>query len=142
MRELFNFRGRASRLTYWRVQLLSLVLAGAVLLLGDFATQAFDRAGGVVYAGFLPIFVITLATVVKRLHDRNRGFGWALFFLGYPLASQAAAHPLIESASPWLVMAGSLLALGGFGVSVWSLVEIGFLRGSATANRFGDPVAI
>ena len=30
----------------------------------------------------------------------------------------------------------------GFGISIWALVELGFLRGTAGANRFGpDPLA-
>ena len=97
MRELFNFRGRASRLTYWRIQLLCLVLVGAVMLAGDFATQAVDRVGGVVYAAFLPILVIEFAVALKRLHDRNKGVGWLLFFLVYPLAAEGAGQTLVAS---------------------------------------------
>jgi uncharacterized membrane protein YhaH (DUF805 family) len=38
-------------------------------------------------------------------------------------------------------LASILLGLGAFAVSIWSLVELGFLRGTRGPNRFGpDPL--
>jgi uncharacterized membrane protein YhaH (DUF805 family) len=51
----------------------------------------------------------TLAVSVKRWHDRNKSGWWVL----------AALIPVVG----WL----------------WVLIENGLLRGSASANRFGDP---
>lgn len=57
----------------------------------------------------LLLFWPTLAVSVKRWHDRNKS-GW------------------------WV-----LIALVPFVGWIWVLVENGFLRGDAGANRFGDP---
>lgn len=54
----------------------------------------------------------TLAVSVKRWHDRNKSGWWVL----------AALIPVIG----WL----------------WVLIENGLLRGSADANRFGEPAQV
>ena len=54
----------------------------------------------------------------------------APFLIGIGLSAQTAA-----AASPLLVFASAVLALV---LNIWGWVEIGFLRGRADANRYGE----
>jgi uncharacterized membrane protein YhaH (DUF805 family) len=140
MGELFNFRGRASRLTYWRAVLLCIVLATAVMTLGYLAVLALGRIGGVVFTALAPILVINLAAVLRRLHDRNKGLGWLLFFQVAPMAAGGVVQLLASSPSTATRLASLPFSLGALGITLWFWIEMGFLRGAPTPNRFGDPV--
>lgn len=82
---------------------------------------------------FVAVMVFSLAVAAKRLHDRDKSAWWlVLFYLGPALASG-----LGDTAGD----AGVVFHLVSFGISIWALVELGFLRGSAGPNRFGaDPL--
>jgi uncharacterized membrane protein YhaH (DUF805 family) len=159
----FGFSGRINRGKYWLtlvIWLLIWIVAIVAFVLGGLAI--FDRN---LQDGSLPtpedfdafwrmvrdygalsviilVFVIVswvsaLAIGVKRLHDRDRSGWWiALFYFG-PAVLQAAQHSA-ESGT----LASILLGLGAFAVSIWALVELGFLRGTRGPNWFGaDPLA-
>jgi uncharacterized membrane protein YhaH (DUF805 family) len=58
-----------------------------------------------------------------------------LFYFGPPIL--AAAQNSAEDGT----LASLILGLGAFAVSIWALVELGFLRGTSGPNRFGpDPL--
>jgi uncharacterized membrane protein YhaH (DUF805 family) len=63
-RRYFDFGGRATRLDYWRFQLLLVVLSGAAILLALLAIPAAGSLGGLVLAPLLIGFVASLALVV------------------------------------------------------------------------------
>jgi uncharacterized membrane protein YhaH (DUF805 family) len=88
-----------------------------------------------------------LAAGTKRLHDRGRS-GWVLtsFYVPFALISiagsmlqgsaQAAAVP--EGPALWLMIAGGVVWVG---LSLWLLVELGFLKGEPHQNAYGpDPL--
>jgi uncharacterized membrane protein YhaH (DUF805 family) len=80
-------------------------------------------------------FVSALAIGIKRLHDRDRSGWWILLFYFGPSVLAAA------QASTDAGFASLILGLGTFVISVWCLVELGFLRGTRGPNRFGpDPL--
>lgn len=132
-----SFNGRINRKPYWIAALLLMVAglvlqAAATLLMGPLA-------GMIVGIVFLyPSFALT----VKRAHDRNRPM-WLVgtFFvlmvlitlLTPPDIEQMKASPstlFLLAATVWLVM------------SLFFLVDLCFLRGTAGPNRFGpDPLA-
>lgn len=111
---LFSFQGRTSRQSFWRV----LMGIFAIILAVGGIMNALAGEGGksayedVVFAIlFLPCMWIGLAMQVKRWHDRGH--------------------------SGWRVLISAIPILG----PLWVLVELGFLKGTAGANRFGiDPV--
>ena len=81
-------------------------------------------------------WVSALAIGVKRLHDRDRSGWWIVLSYFGPMVLQAAQHSA-ESGT----LASILLGLGAFAVSIWALVELGFLRGTRGPNWFGpDPL--
>ena len=106
-----SLNGRINRATFWR-GLLGLVVAGLVLqALLMVAGLRSEPAGKLVN---LVLLWPAVALSAKRWHDHNRSAAWV-----------------------WLGLAG--FAPGLWGLWVWLLVDNGFRRGSAQANRFGPP---
>jgi uncharacterized membrane protein YhaH (DUF805 family) len=112
---LFSFQGRISRYQYWVLFIVPyVVLAFAVFAL-DLITGMYDaKTGFGLLSTIFSVLIIWpyLAIHVKRCHDRDRS-GWFLLI--------------------------SLIPIVG---AIWLFVELGCLRGSIGANRFGtDAVA-
>jgi len=124
---LFGFNGRIRRTTYWLGAIgsgfvLTVVFWILLLMVGGGAALAMhgnaDASGaagaglGVVglllmLAYFAAIIWISLALQIKRWHDRDKSGVWVLINL--------------------------IPFVGG----IWSLVECGFMDGTAGPNRFG-----
>jgi uncharacterized membrane protein YhaH (DUF805 family) len=92
------------------------------------------------YAVTLPMTAVLAwtyaATLIKRLHDRNKSGWWMVVFL--------LAPPLLDTLWDWLdsPTLALLVSALAFGLSVWAFVELFCLRGTAGPNRFGpDPLA-
>jgi uncharacterized membrane protein YhaH (DUF805 family) len=104
--KLFSFRGRIGRGAYW---LIGIALNVAFVVAESLA----NRSDGSLLLAlavlvFLPVwFVVSLATVAKRCHDRDKSGWWTLL----------ALVPVIG----WL----------------WALIELGFLRGTGGDNTYG-----
>jgi uncharacterized membrane protein YhaH (DUF805 family) len=83
------------------------------------------------------------AAGTKRLHDRGRS-GWVLasFYVPFALFSiagsmlQSSAHDGagLEGPARWLMIAGGVVWAG---LSLWLLVELGFLKGEPRGNAYG-----
>jgi uncharacterized membrane protein YhaH (DUF805 family) len=133
---LFNFKGRTARREFWRVYLLLTLLIAVVWVGGLFAVLKLGSWAGFAFLLLAPIAVMYLALMVRRLHDRNRGAVWAAVYLLGPFLLDATAQSLARTA----YLLAALLALSGLGLAIWSVVDMGFLRGTAGANRYGvDP---
>ena len=151
--ELFtSFDGRISRKSFWMgivgVGLISLVLAfGIYPMLGN---------GGVLLmlvqlGASAAIFYLWAAILIKRLHDRDKAaVPWAIVFMGpsavmsimsifridYTAMEVAGATILVPGA---MAMAVTWIATA---ISLWMIVELGFLKGTPGQNRFGmNPLA-
>lgn len=134
MNWLFDFRGRATRLDYWRMQLLGAVMGGAALALSSFAIMAIGRIGGLLMLILAPVLVASLAMAVRRLHDRSKSGWWLLIFSGAPFTSAALLTELPQLQYHWSAWP---LAIVAWGVWIWGGVEIGLLAGVKGANRYG-----
>jgi uncharacterized membrane protein YhaH (DUF805 family) len=158
----FGFSGRINRGKYWLALVIWLVIwivAILAILLSGFAIlgsnlrdgslpgpEDFDafwrmvRDYGVLSLIILVFMIVSwvsaLAIGVKRLHDRDRSGWWILLLFFGPMVLEAAQNST-ESGT----LASILLGLGAFAISIWALVELGFLRGTSGPNRFGpDPL--
>jgi uncharacterized membrane protein YhaH (DUF805 family) len=86
-RDFISFEGRIGRQTYWMRSLLLMGIYLVALVLFFAATEAgtagilLGIAGVAIYAA---MFVASLATTVKRLHDRGRS-GWFMLISLIPL---------------------------------------------------------
>ena len=138
---LFSFSGRINRAKYWLASLL-LILAFLVplavvyvitLLAAGTDAVAFLAIVAVLVI-FIGIIVAGLAVAVKRLHDRDKSAWWLLLFYLAPGFLGAIGDMTGE--------VGPIFHVLGFAISIWALVELGFLRGTTGPNRFGpDPLA-
>jgi uncharacterized membrane protein YhaH (DUF805 family) len=108
--EIFTLLGRAFH--------LSLSLREVISLVGNLF-------------GMTVFMWICLATSIKRLHDRNRSGWWIVPFFVLPSFSSNIQGWLGESIFTFPI------GLALFILCIWGFVELGFLRGSFSSNRFG-----
>jgi uncharacterized membrane protein YhaH (DUF805 family) len=144
---LFSFKGRINRGKYWLAILIYLVIwiafiAAAVMWLGGFDTdRLFSMVGAAILLWLFALILIVagtwsgVATGIKRLHDREKSGWWILvFWLGPSVLSGIGST---SSASTSFVF-----HIASFAVTIWAIVELGFLRGIAGPNEYGpDPLA-
>ena len=107
----FSFKGRIGRGTWWLLQLLIVVI---IVILKEVDPELFDPDSLKVSHYLVTLVVLAwihLAVAAKRWHDRSKSALWLLFTF-IPIIGQ-----------------------------IWTVVELGFLRGTRGHNRFGpDPV--
>lgn len=151
LKHLFlSFEGRISRKPYWIALLILIAIqlfgvAVGLFVLGlpleTFLQQDNQTLTQINLGAGLILLYPSLAITIKRLHDRNRSGWWGTMFYALSVANN------ILSTTSYAGTAGNLstsqlalLALLGIG-GLWLLVELGFLRGTAGENRFGqDPL--
>jgi len=158
---LFGFSGRANRGKFWLAVVLWIIfwaiavlvcVAAAIVILGlhlpdsslphdeliaRYVRLAFDYLGLlIVYIAFTVVSLISgFAVGIKRLHDRDKSGWWILLFYVAPSVLGSIAN---TSEQP---LAGFVLGVASFAISIWGLVELGFLRGTVGPNRYGpDPL--
>lgn len=132
-----SFQGRLNRKPYWLgtlaiIGVIAVAVLGLVFLTGG--------AGG--YAAIAILYLVllwpTLAIGVKRLHDRGKSAWWLVVFYVVP----TVLNVLAESGDGGDGIGAMIFGLAGLAISIWALVELGFLRGTVGANRYGpDPLA-
>jgi uncharacterized membrane protein YhaH (DUF805 family) len=133
-----SFRGRANRARFW----LTSIAIYATLLVGSLLTMGLSGVLPFLGILFLPVFVLCIvasfANATRRLHDRNKSAWWLLLFVGAPLIFTLPAD--LAQMSPGSGGAGfaALCGLISLPFSIWAFVEMGCLKGTTGANRFGD----
>jgi len=144
---LFGFSGRLNRAKYWLWVLIYLIVAivmGAVIY---FVNN--ELVGGVVQLVFsLIAFISSLAIMTKRLHDRNKSAWWLLVFVLVPsvllgIGVGAITYGALAGGGELgaLGLAGGAFTLAGGAILIWAFVDLGCLRGTIGANRYGpDPL--
>lgn len=133
---LFGYDGRLSRLYCWLGFLTFCVITGL------FIAKVEDAVAGTGDIGrYLALAIIVgtgiwihSAVLIKRLHDRNKSGWWYLPYGIVPLVLLIAAISFYTDGV--LTPAWILFALAIAGLSS-SIIELGFLRGTAGPNRFG-----
>lgn len=135
----FSFEGRAPRLAYWRVQLFMTVAGGLLLGAAVALTMMVGQFAAVVALAAAPAVVASAAVGVRRLHDRNRSGLWLIPYTFGPYVAFAAIEAGGLATAP---LVAAPLALFALALWAWSWIDLGFLRGTAGANRYGnDPFA-
>lgn len=135
-----SFTGRASRLSFWRWILLTNVLAAGLFVLAILLTMS--GVYGLLWIaaaalfGIVPLVCPLLAAATRRLHDRDKSAWWLLVFCGLPFVLNVAAQSEMGLGGPWVLL-GLVMALASLALTLWSWVELGFLRGTRGPNRFG-----
>ncbi|HVV94573.1 MAG TPA: DUF805 domain-containing protein [Hyphomicrobiales bacterium] len=135
---LFSLHGRLNRARYWTAVVIYLV----AFAIGGILAAVLGMVG------FILLGLIYLAAVVSgvmvarlRLHDRDKSGWWlVLFYFGPSVLSAAARGGLGDGLGSGAI--SLILELAAAALAIWAIVELGFLRGTVGANRFGpDPLA-
>ena len=112
--------------------LLVIIIVAATWIM--FVGPAFGMSTYGIYP-IIPIILIMwvslLSLAVRRLHDRNKSGWWLVPFYLVPNILFGFGNELGEN--PWAIA----LFLSGLALSLWALIEIGFLRGTPGENSYG-----
>ena len=127
---LYDFSGRAGRTTYWLTSIVATMLFA--LSLGPAFTANTALSWSIFAAGVAFVLPVIFAVAVRRLHDRSRSGWWAPLFYIAPTLLGALA----ERSGGNKAVAGVLL-FASVAILLWSIVELGFLRGRAEPMNFG-----
>jgi len=132
-----SFRGRSNRQRYWLMVLsigglmfVSAIVAVMLTSVPLLAVIAIPFCVAVVVAAF--------ANGVRRLHDRNKSAWWLLLFYVVPVTLGLPFRVMPDGSPDDVQAAAALLAVLGLPFSIWGLVELGLLKGTAGPNRFGE----
>jgi uncharacterized membrane protein YhaH (DUF805 family) len=129
----FGFSGRLNRAKYWLVVVVNLVVLIGLGIVAFYVVGT-PPLWGVFALVALVLAVSGLAIGVKRLHDRDKSAWWLLLFYLGP--------SVLSSLGGLFGDAGAILfGLASLALSIWTLVELGCLRGTDGPNRYGpDPL--
>src|ERR1043165_7197650 len=116
---LFTYQGRINRAQYWSAVV---IYVAAMLVVTVFS---FIVGFGILFALlaiglYIPMLISGIMVGIKRLHDRDKS-GWCLL-----------VFYLVPALLSWIggIFDGSFIfSLASFAVSIWALVELGFLPG-------------
>jgi uncharacterized membrane protein YhaH (DUF805 family) len=82
---------------------------------------------------FIAITISAIAVAIKRLHDRDKSGLWVLVFYLLP--------GVIGNIGPYTGL-DIVFQVVSLALSIWALIELGFLRGTSGRNPYGpDPLA-
>ena len=134
-----SFRGRANRQRFW----LTALAIWAAMFLGAVLSVMLSNVSPFLSVLFLPLYlawiVASLANGARRLHDRGKSAWWLLLFVGVPvvilLPAQLAGVGGQSDGSAALALICSLVSLP---FSIWAFIEMGCLKGTTGANKYGD----
>jgi uncharacterized membrane protein YhaH (DUF805 family) len=132
---LFSFNVRINRAKYW---LFLVITIGVVFAASVVGAAAASIPGAVIAAIFASIVLIypSLAVAAKRLHDREKSAWWLLVFYVLPAFLSGVSEATASEGAAFILSAASVV------VSIWGLIELGFLRGTSGPNAYGaDPLA-
>jgi uncharacterized membrane protein YhaH (DUF805 family) len=135
-----SFSGRINRAKYWLAVAIGFLISMAFNVLAFIASQS-TVIQIINMLLIIPLGIFACAVGIKRLHDRNKSGWYLLLFYGLPIVLSAASVVMVDRPDGPSITAG-VLALLGLVVSVWTLIELGCLRGSIGQNKYGpDPLA-
>jgi uncharacterized membrane protein YhaH (DUF805 family) len=154
---LFDVRGRIGRARYWLFLIAAIVLL-AILMVAfwayalsnpgayenggptPFPSDPLGIAGAILWIALIvAVYVSGIAMSIKRAHDRNMAWWWAVLFVLGPNALFALGQYLTSTALAGTISyAVHVLAMA---LAIWGFVSLGCLRGTRGPNRFGpDPL--
>jgi len=139
---LFNPAGRTNRAKYWLAILAYLLIYAAVVALYFLLEQQAMGVVGLVIGSivFVVLTVSSILIAIRRLHDRDKSGHWLWLFYLVPgiLSGVGSALQMVSPEAAILALVPTLVSVG---ISIWALVELGFLPGTRGSNRFGpDPL--
>ena len=136
-----SLQGRANRRRYW---LTGLSIFGLFFVSALFTgvLSLVPLLSLIVIPLWLGLLIASIANGARRLHDRDMSAWWLLLFYLLPALLALPAELAKHGPADDFQLAASALATLGLPFSLWGLVVMGFLKGTAGPNKFGeDPLA-
>ncbi len=149
--DLLSSQGRSTRADYWKVVLgswaalflVGALAAGIAILIGHIAAglgtelQRFYWILGALFVVVIPCVVwISVATTIRRLHDRDKSGWWAIPLVLIPSVLRIIVDLEIR-ADVAMGLPPAILDWVGIALGLWAFVELGLLAGTYGDNRFG-----
>lgn len=156
----FGFDGRIGRQQFW-VGLLALVIAQTINFLiimllylaiyeAIYPNWSENLRTIEILAIAFPIYIIwflmglwpSLAIFTKRWHDRSKSGWWNLITPPLTIPTEIALDATFGVSGDDTGLLSTLIGLVYVVAFVWTLIELGFLRGTKGPNQYGhDPLA-
>lgn len=141
--------GRINRKSYWIFLLQIIILQFFITAIKDFIFYAGGYSVSKKIILTIGIIQVTIAIIiialmviitVRRLHDQNKSAWWLVpYFLVPSILDGIADH--VSSLEKGSINLGTTFAVMGAAISLWAIVELGFLKGTNGPNRYGpDPL--
>jgi uncharacterized membrane protein YhaH (DUF805 family) len=128
--------GRINRAKFW----IAILIFTVVNLLNAGMVLFTDGGTGVVILNGIVTLLVAASGVlvgIKRLHDRNKSGWWVLLYWVAPFVMLSIGFAV---GSDTLVV--SVLGFLALAIGLWSLIDLGCLRGTIGQNKYGpDPLA-
>ena len=134
----YGLSGRIGRQQYWLGMLAViggfLALSLLIWTLGVLPPRALVAL--FIASAIVLVLIPSIAISVKRLHDHNKPGWWLIPFYVAPMVFDKISDRVAEDTVPWWV-----LVIVGLILSLWAVLELGFLRGTNGPNAYGpDPL--
>jgi uncharacterized membrane protein YhaH (DUF805 family) len=99
-------------------------------------------AGALLWFALLALALAAgFAATIRRLHDRNMAWWWAVAFVIVPNLLYGGAQYLTDTIVDVNAGVTYAMRIASIAISLWAFVELGCLPGTAGGNRFGpDPL--
>jgi uncharacterized membrane protein YhaH (DUF805 family) len=128
--------GRINRAKFW----IAILVFTAINLLNAGMVLFTDGGTGVVILNGIVTLLVAASGIlvgIKRLHDRNKSGWWVLLYWVAPFVMLSVGFAV---GSDTLVV--SVLGFLALAIGLWSLIDLGCLRGTIGQNKYGpDPLA-
>lgn len=137
--------GRANRKPYWLTALATFgVVMVCAFVMAPFLPGEGQSVGtAAIIAICIPVLPVLymiwvcIAVSIRRLHDRDKSGWWAVLYLAVPVILDAIAGDNFDTMGPLI-----LLKVASGLISLFALIDLGFLKGTTGPNRYGpDPLA-
>lgn len=134
-----SFEGRISRKYFW---LGNIGMGIALILIININLWLNETLGlALIIVAYLISLYPTAALMVKRLHDRNRTGWWAALVMGLGIAFNILQFAGLAGQPEQPNMLDVVVFVASAIVTIWLVIELGFLKGTQGPNRFGpDPL--
>ncbi len=122
----FSFKGRINRAAWWLLNLPVFAIFTISVITNNFPAK--------ISLGFILLIVpawIHLAITVKRWHDKDKSTWWVLLHF-IPLVAVFFVL-LAQLTSGW----STVIYLIAIITSLWTIFELGFIKGTEGSNQFG-----
>ncbi len=134
--QLLAFKGRLSRLGFWRAYLVLAVTLGVFWVGGLLGIMLVGPFAAILLVPVLFVLVGTVAISIRRLHDRGKTGLWVIPLVAFPQIVSFGVAAEATGAAPRALV--GLLELVSLCLGLWGWWEIGLRRGVPVENRFGE----